>query len=166
MSITGTEKTLGLTMIPDGKSNICYGVLMQYAAASTTEDVILEAVSNYKDKRTVSEIHIKKINPKRATMLEMFALCSYADDAGISEKGATGSFGQLRRYAYNAAVNGKCREIDSFKSFCRLKLDWDSMLNSMKDIYLEAAVYNQYQQCLKFMDMFDHFYEKLNCINS
>ena len=46
------------------------------------------------------------------------------------------------------------------KDFCNKKIDWDYVINAVKDVYLEKESFDQYQECLKLMELFDYFYEK------
>lgn len=146
---------LGMTTIADGNSNISYVMRTQYAKKMTKDNPIIEVIWNYGGENKCQQVYIKLINPKKATMLEMFALCSFADAVGIYKED-TGSFQKLKCYAYNAAMNGRCKEITNYNDFSNRKLDWDDIINYMKDVYLDAEIYNQYQQCLKLMDMFDY----------
>lgn len=159
MSITLVEEKneyLGMTTIADGNMNISYIIHTRYAPKSTKKNPMIEVIWNYAGENRCQPVSIKTINPQKATMLEMFALCSFADAVGIYKEDA-GSFQKLKCYAYHAAMNGRCREITNYNDFCKRKLNWDDIVNYMKDVYLDAEVYNQYQQCLKLMDMFDYF---------
>ena len=152
-----TNEYLGITTIADGNSNISYVIRTQYAKNSSKANPIIEVVLNYEGNNADKQVYIKRVNPRNATMLEMFALCSYADDVGIYQCEDTSSFQQLKCYAYNMAMDGRCKEITNYRDFSKQKLDWDSIINYMKDVYLDSAVYHRYQQCLKLMDVFDYF---------
>lgn len=161
-----TEEYLGMTTITDGNSNISYVVCANYDKKSKKENPIIEVRLNYKGENVSRLVYIKSVNPKNATMLEMFALCCYADNVDIFKGENTSSFHQLKGYVHNAAMHGMCKIMTRYKDFFNRKIDWDNVINGVKDIYLEGAVYDQYQECLKLMDLFDYFYEKLECINS
>lgn len=159
MSITFVEEKneyLGMTAIADGNTNISYIIHTRYAQQSGKKNPMIEVIWNHAGENRCQPVSIKAINPQKATMLEMFALCSFADAVGIYKEDV-GSFQKLKCYAYHAAMNGRCREIANYNDFCKQKLNWDDIVNYMKDVYLDAEVYNQYQQCLKLMDMFDYF---------
>ncbi len=165
-SLRETVENLGMTTITDGNSNISYVVVANYAKKSTEENPIIEVRLHYNGESISKLVYITSINPKKATMLEMFALCCYADDANIYKGENTTSFQQLKGYVHNAAMHGLCKIIPQYKDFFNKKADWDRVINSVKDIYLADAVYDQYQGCLKLMDLFDYFYEKRECTTS
>lgn len=159
------DKTIGMTLIPDKKSNITYGVRAQYASDSTQENPVVNITANYGGDIISRSVDVKKVDAKSATMLEMFALCSYVDDRGISEKfSKTGNVGdkkdtfkELKKYAVNAATNGQCRRVNGYEDFVIAKLDWIRIVDIMKDQFLNAGIYQKYQQCLVYMDIFEYF---------
>ena len=155
-----TSEYLGMTNIADGKSNISYVVFAQYSKHSTDDNPVIGIGMNYQGDILNKQVYIRKVNPKHATMLEMFALCSFADDKHLYEGEAANSFQQLKGYVHNAAVHGIFQKITQYKDFCNKKIDWDYVINAVKDIYLEKESFDQYQECLKLMELFDYFYEK------
>lgn len=155
-----TSEYLGMTNIADGKSNISYVIFAQYSKDSTENNPIIGISMFYQGNTLSKQVYIKKVNPKHATMLEMFALCSFADDKNLYEGEAANSFQQLKGYAHNAAMHGIFQKITQYKDFCGKKIDWDHMINAVKDVYLEKESFGQYQECLKLMELFDYFYEK------
>lgn len=161
-----TSEYLGTTSIADDKSNISYVLYAHYMNHSTKENPIIGVRGHYRGEDICRQVYIRLINPKHATMLEMFALCSFADDIGLCKDKNTSFFPELRSYVRNAAAHGINKKITGYKEFCNKKIDWDSVINQVKDIYLKEEAFEQYQECIKLMDMFDHFYEKLRCGNS
>lgn len=155
-----TSEYLGMTNIANGKSNISYVLYAQYSKHSIDDNPIIEIGMHYQENTISKLVYIKKVNPKHATMLEMFALCSFADDKNLYEGEAVNSFQQLKGYAHNAAVHGIFQKITQYKDFCNKKIDWDYVINAVKDVYLEKESFDQYQECLKLMELFDYFYEK------
>lgn len=155
-----TSEYLGMTNIANGKSNISYVLYAQYSKYSTDDNPIIGIGMYYQGDTISKRVYIKKVNPKHATMLEMFALCSFADDKNLYEGEATNSFQQLKGYTHNAAVHGIFQKITQYKDFCNKKIDWDYVINAVKDVYLEKESFDQYQECLKLMELFDYFYEK------
>lgn len=160
-----TNEYLGITYIADDKSNISYVLYAQYTKHSTSKNPIVGVGVNYHGEIINRQVYIKSINPKHATMLELFALCSFADDTGLYKGENTSSFHQLKGYVHNATMNGICKRITQYKDFCNKKVDWDRVINEVKDIYLKEEAFDQYQECLKLMDMFDYFYEKIEYAN-
>lgn len=159
-----TNEYLGITNIADDKSNVSYVLYAQYMKQSTSKNPIVGVGANYRGEIINRQVYIKSVNPKHATMLEMFALCSFADDTGIYKGENASSFQRLKGCVHNAARNGMCKRIAQYKDFCNKKIDWDRVINEVKDIYLKEEAFDQYQECLKLMDMFDYFYEKRQCI--
>ncbi len=149
-------KVLGLTTLP-GKGNMSYGMIAQYAADSTKEDPIIQVTANYEGKRVSYKVHVNEVNPENASALEMFALCSYSDDAGISDGGALGSWQKLKTCAGNAAHNGQFGSIEDAESFFGKSLDWLEMIGYMAIEYRKAGIYNQYQSCLNLKAMMSRF---------
>lgn len=159
-----TNEYLGITNVADDKSNISYVLYAQYVNQSKTKNPIVGVGVNYQGEEISRRVYIKVVNPKHATMLEMFALCSYADDTGLYKGENTSSFHQLKGYVHNASMHGMCEKITGYQDFCNKKVDWDKIINKVKDIYLRDEVFDQYRECLKLMELFDYFYEKLECV--
>ena len=151
------SKILGLTMIPEEGSNITYGMRAQYAAESTDDDPIVQVTSNYGGKAVSYNVHINDVDPRNASQLEMFALCSYADDKGISDSGTFGSYQKLKYYSLNAQDNGYCSGLNGTDSFVNTKFNWEGIVTKMMDNYLSAGAYNQYQDGNKLLAMFHQF---------
>lgn len=159
------EKTIGMTLIPDKKSNITYGIRAQYASDSTDDNPVISVTANYGGDIISRNVAVKKVDAKSATMLEMFALCSYVDYKGIREKfskeeksdSKKDTFKELKKYAVNVATNGQCRRVNGYEDFVIVKLDWIHIVNIMKDQFLNAGIYQKYQQCLVYMDIFEYF---------
>lgn len=158
-----TNEYLGMTHIADGKSNISYVIYAYYAKHTTWDNPIIEVGMNYQGEVISRQVNIKSINPKHATMLEMFALCSFADDAGLYKGENASSFHQLKGYVHNASMHGICKKITGYKDFSNRKVDWDKIINEVKDIYLKEEAFDQYQECLKLMEIFDYFMKERIC---
>lgn len=160
-NMSADERILGLTMVTDRESGITYAMSAQYDMASASDNPIITIVSNYRDKKHEYKIEIYGVNPYSATMMEMFALCCYADDKKISKNRENfGTFHILKQYMTNAVTNGICNKIAGYEKFYSAKLDWNEIVNFMKNEFLTAGVYNQYQECLYLMEMIDYFYSK------
>lgn len=159
--IGATEKILGLTMVTDRESGITYGMSAQYDTTSVSDNPIITIVSNYKDRKHEYKIKIYEVNPYSATMMEMFALCCYADDKKISNSDVSfGTFHIMKQYMMNAVTNGICNKAVGYEKFQSVKFDWNKIVNFMKNEFLAEGVYKQYQECLHLMKMMDYFYSK------
>lgn len=154
------DKVLGLTMVSDKATNMTYAVSAQYAADSTESLPVVRLTANYKHETTSYEIKICDINPKRASMKEMFALCCHVDARGILDGGSFGTFHLMKQYMKNAAKKGMCEKVNDYTEFLCKKLDWDVIATFMKDEFLAAGLLEQYQDCLRIIDTMDYFYTK------
>lgn len=153
-----TKKIIGVTMLCDREMNTTYGVKAQYGSQLDPDNPIVEVITNYADTHTKFEVIIKEINPQNATLLEMFALCSYADHKMEKEPGAFGSFRELKNYVNVAGNQRVCHKTQTYFDFVLVKSDWITTVNLMKDEFLEAGIYYQYQSCLHLLDIFDYLF--------
>ncbi len=96
-----------------------------YAADSTTENPIMEVQTTKEDGTPDTfRININDIDPKNATQLEMFALCSHADAQGISAAKRNGdSYMSLIEYARYGGY-----EADNINDFVVKKQDWNKIV--------------------------------------
>ena len=88
-------------------------------------------------------ININEVNPRFATEIEMFALCSYADAKGIGTGGTFGSWQTLNYYRDNASHNGYFELTNGTDSFQSVKQDWMKMVQLMMKDYMEAGLFKQ-----------------------
>lgn len=100
-----TGKSLGMTTIPYSDM-LSYGMSAGYSDASTEEDPIVQVHAIYGCATMTYDVHVKQVNPSNASQLEMFALCCYTDDQGITERGSFGSYSRMKVFARNAYDNG------------------------------------------------------------
>lgn len=143
---------LGITMIPEDGQSVIYGMRAMLSNKSTSEHPIVQVISNLGGKQEIYNVDIRKVNPKNATQLEMFALLSYTDKMGVTDGGAFGSHQQLQLYAENASHNGYCDSIAGGVVFCNGKFNWSAILEKIMKDYLNARIYNQYDDCKKLLD--------------
>ncbi len=143
---------LGLTMVPEEGEEIAYGVRAMLSDKSTSDNPIVQVISNFDGKKVIYNVEVNKVDPENATQLEMFALLSYTDKIGITDRGTFGSFHQLKVYATNAALNGYCDSLSGVETFLYKKFDWSEILESIMKDYLEAESYKQYEECKELMD--------------
>lgn len=148
---------LGITMIPEEVNGVTYGMRANYATDSTEKDPIVQITSNYGGRSVTYKVHINEVDPRNASQLEMFALCSYADDKGLSNQGTFGSFQQLKVYGMNAEHNEYCNSLSGHNTFLNEKFDWTGIVSRMMDDYLGAGLFDQYQSGTHLMAMFEQF---------
>ena len=88
-------------------------------------------------------ININEVNPRNASEIEMFALCSYADAKGIGTGGTFGSWQTLNYYRDNASHNGYFELSNGTDSFQNVKQDWMKMVRVMMKDYMDAGLFKQ-----------------------
>lgn len=142
----GVGDVLGLTMIRYSDS-MSYGMSAFYSDQSTEKDPIIRISSNYGGEQRYYDVHVKDVDPRNASQLEMFALSCYQDDKGITDGGTYGSFTRLKAYASNAADNSQGIDLQNPDN-ASVKLDWVSVLQEMSNVYIQnSQTYSQYLDC-------------------
>lgn len=150
-------KVIGLATIPDGNSNIFYGMKAQYAAEATEDNPVIQVTANLGGEYVSYKVNINDVDPRNASQLEMFALCSYADDKGFSSAGILGSYHSMKIFAENAEINGYISGLKGYGNFLNAKFDWREIVSRMMGDYLNAGVYKQYQAGQNLMGIIDRF---------
>lgn len=161
--ITGNQserKVIGVTFMIDQKTKTTYTWKVQIKNTSSTETKLLEVFSNCGKEQERYEISLTGLNPKNATMLEMFAYCSYADFCLRGAQSAFGSFEELKKYLSMAGTQRLCINRRSYEELTTKKRNWEVIVKRMRQEYLDAGLYAQYQSCLYLQDVFDFLYEK------
>lgn len=157
----GTGEVLGLTMIKYNDS-IHYGMSATYSTASTEADPIVRISSNYGGEQRYYDVHVKDVDPKNASQLEMFALSCYQDDQGITDGGTYGSFTRMKVYASNAADIGKGIDLEDPDN-ASAKIDWVAMLKQMSQLYLQnSQTYSQYLDCVSLASKLENRSDEVN----
>lgn len=151
-----SRPVLSMTMIPDG-GDITYGMTAKYAEHSTDADPVIQVSSNYGGKTVIYNVNINEVNPQNASQLEMFALCAYSDDKGISQRGTFGSYQRMKVFGQNAEMNGYCSGLSGYRNFLDTKFNWMNIVSRMMNDYLQAGIYRQYRQGTQLMGMFNYF---------
>lgn len=154
------DRVIGMTMIPYN-DNVSYGVVAKYAEESTSDNPVIEVVSNRGGEKTVYRVNINEVDPNNATMLEMFALLSYADDQGLSTPNSFSSFQELKVYAMNAAQNGYCESVESFEDFVNVKMDWTKPIDTVGQDYMEAGISEQYDATQALLDFLQNHIKEM-----
>lgn len=155
------SRVIGLTTIPYSNM-MSYGMKAQYAPESTKENPVIQVTSNYGGETVSYNVNVNEVNPENASQLEMFALLSYADDAGISKGGTFGSYQQMKTYSYNACSNGyiagySVSSFSSYETFMTGSFNWSGIISAMMEDYLSAGIYDQSQNCKNLLDVFGKF---------
>lgn len=158
---------LGITMVPEEGQSVTYGLRAMLSVQSTPDNPIVQVVSHLGGKKVIYNVEVNKVNPNNATQLEMFALLSYTDQMGITDGGTFGSHQQLEVYGGNASGIGFCNSLSGADVFLNEKFDWTSIMEEMVQVYQEAGVEHQAEDCKKLLAYFrtvnaeDEDYQKL-----
>lgn len=149
---------LGIACIKDSNGKQSYGMAARYADGSTSKNPVVQ-VSLRKSGNDVEyyDIDINSINPSNATELEMFALCSYADDQKIGTNGTFGTWQTLKYYNENAITNGNVVDTNTVEAFDSVKKDWVGMCSQMMKEYFNAGIFKQYKDGMSLMNTFSEF---------
>ena len=155
VSIAETEdggEFLGLTMVPEEGQSVTYGMRAMLSEKSTPDNPIVQVVSNLGGKKVIYNVEVNKVNPNNATQLEMFALLSYTDKMGITDGGTFGSHQQLEVYGGNASRIGYCGSLSGEDVFLNKRFDWASIMERMVQVYKDAGIENQAEDCKVLFD--------------
>ena len=115
-------KRIGITTVGDR------GYIAMYADSSTEEDPVVK-VGKY-------EVHVKDVDPKHATRMEMFALLSYMDDQGLTDNHGMSSYSKMKAYASQAEYNGFVSGIEDEDLAWSEMRDWIAILRNAKETFL------------------------------
>jgi len=142
-------EVIGMTALaPKAGTNVSYVAAARVAPDCVRENPLVQVdIDN-----SGYQIRVNGVNPKNASLLEMFALCTYADYIGITQHETFDTYSQFKQAADYAAVSG----YGSVSDFIYEATDWESIIGAVKDDYLEHGAYDQYLQCLRLMDLFDY----------
>lgn len=117
-----------------------------YAKNSTGENpIILVKVTNEAGAVSKYSVTIHDIDPANASDLEMFALCSYADDQGMGMGETKGSWEALQSYKNQSAANGTATASLTLEDFASLRQDCTAIITIMVD---QAITNGDYRQVL------------------
>ncbi len=136
------EKGEALSIAIAGKGAIGHGVRAVLLEESTPDRPIIQVTSNYNGKREFFNIDISKVDPRNATEMEMFALCSYADATGKGSGDSLGSYHTLHISAALAKYNNYSGELNdappSWEQFTEKKIDWTEMEKFTVDVFKDS----------------------------
>lgn len=137
------SKVLGMGFLHDKNNPISYGMTAKYAEDYSEENPVIQVNVTKPNGKEEYLININEVNPRNASEIEMFALCSYADAKGIGTGGTFGSWQTLNYYRDNASHNGYFELSNGTDSFQSVKQDWMKMVQLMMKDYMEAGLFKQ-----------------------
>ena len=152
---------LGIAMIPEEGKHVIYGMRAVLLHHPGSDAPIVQVISNLSGTEEIYHVDISKVNPQKATQLEMVALLSYADKMELLDGGSFGSYQQLEVYAMNASHNGYCDGLMGGDVFIDRKFNWSNIIEKIMRDYLEGGIDKQYDACKRLLDFFDTI--KKNC---
>jgi hypothetical protein len=149
---------LGITMLREPGTNRFWGMKAKYASCSTQDNPVIYVETNYGGKTVSYNVNIHEVDPNNASRLEMFALCSYADDIGIGDNSTYGTYSTLRSFEemanHNGYIDSKTGELSTFDQFQNVKLNWVNMSKKVIDLLYKCNDLIQYKKGLNIIDMF------------
>ena len=152
---------LGLTMLKEPGTNCFWGMEAKYAECSTQDNPVIYVETNYGGKTVSYNVNINEIDPGNASQLEVFALCSYADDIGIGDGSTFGTYSTLRSYkemaAHNGYVDSQMQEPGGIVQFKNEKLNWVNMCEKVVDLLYKCNDPVQYKKGLNILDLFSKY---------
>lgn len=134
-------KHLNLAVVA-GEGGMGYGLIAMLPESSTPDNPIIQIISGVGGKREVYNIDISKIDPRNATEMEMFALCSYADEMGQGTGDSLGSYHTLSLSCALAKYNGYTGELNeeppSWDQFANRRMDWTKTERFTVDVFKDS----------------------------
>lgn len=154
------RKIIGLSMLYDIESNYKATWKAMYSVRTMKQKPMISVVINTENTMNKYEIDLTKVHCKRATCLEIFALCSYAQDNHLCGITTFGSFDLMMKFFQRNAKQHMSERNSGKEKYLQQEQDWEDIINMMKREYLDDGLYAQYQNCLQLLDMIDYFMEK------
>lgn len=149
-------KGIGVAYIHDISQNGLFATAC-YSDYSSVEEPIINVIYKSNEALIYHEVKVKDIDTSNATELEMFALCSYADDQGLGDKSTFGTFNTLKGFRMMAVHNGYIGDTDihnqTRKDFLEQRIDWDRVANKVTKLVKDCKDYNQYEKGLCILNM-------------
>ncbi len=152
---------LGLTMLKEPGANRFWGMKAKYAECSTRDNPVIYVETNYGGKTVSYNVSINEIDPNNASQLEIFALCSYADDIGIGDGSTFGTYNTLHSYkemaVHNGYIDSQMQEPGGIVQFKNVKLNWVNMCEKVVDLLYKCNDPVQYKKGLSILDLFSKY---------
>lgn len=152
--------TLSLTTIPYSET-MSYGMAAFHSDKSTVNDPIIKISCNYGGEQRYYDVHVNEVNPHNASAIEMFAVCAYLDEQGVTDKGTFGSYNKIKVYGQNASDSGEFLDLQDSGNY-NIPVDWIKMLREMAQLYLEnSRTYEQSLDASKLADVLMNIKENI-----
>jgi len=151
---------LSITMVAKPNTNISYGVVAAYAKESTSKNPIINVTTNYDGKTLSYNVNVNEVDPKKASRLELFALCAYADDVGLGDKSTFGTYQTLHTYEEMAKYNGYISsdtQAGTLEQFENEKINWVNMSQKVMGLLYKCNDLAQYNKGIRIMDLFANY---------
>lgn len=151
---------LSLSMIPYSET-MSYGMAAFHSDKSTVDDPIIKISCNYGGEQRYYDVHVNEVNPHNASAIEMFAVCAYLDEQGVTDKGTFGSYNKIKAYGQNASDSGNFLDLQVSGNY-NIPVDWIKMLREMALLYLEnSRTYEQSLDASKLADVLMNIKENI-----
>ncbi len=102
------DGVLGIGFLHEKNNTVHYGMCAKYAENYSEENPVIKVNVTRQGKTEEYHININEVNPRNATEIEMFALCSYADAKGMG-RGCWESLKSLKLIATHSIISKKAR---------------------------------------------------------
>lgn len=129
-----------------------------YADDSTEEEPVVVLTKGIKGEELM-RVNINDIDPSSATKAEMFALCGYLDNKGLTAPSTFGSYTTLMVVEEMATHNGFMKATSSESNFSETKIDWTTITKKVADLVFRCKDMAQYLKIKSIADILPN-YEK------
>lgn len=127
-----------------------------YADDSTEEEPIVVLTKGVKGEELM-RININDIDPSSATKAEMFALCGYLDNKGLTAPGTFGSYATLVVVEEMATHNGFMKATSLESKFSETKIDWTMITKKVVDLVFRCNDMAQYLKIKSIADILSNY---------
>lgn len=145
---------LGSSFLEVAGSDKVYGMVAKYAEGSTEGKPVIKV--RVETPRGAEEhcINVKEVDPRNATEIEMFALCTYVDVTGQGAKGMSGSWHMAKYCSDNAGRGKHYRTPHNLEEYWTVKHNWVEMVSDAADGCMGGGLYGQAMNGRKLLSMF------------
>lgn len=133
-------------------------MMSEYAKDFSYENPVIRVMLQKENGETEDHrVNIHEIDTRNASEIEIFALCTYADNYE-KKTGKNDDYWQIFQYYRECALkDGYLETTDQGKDFEMIKKDWDSMIHSKAVDYMDSKLYKQSLDGNKLLDMFQKY---------
>lgn len=148
------SEILGFSFLSVTGRDTVYGMYAQYAKDSSPGEP--KIVVKIQTPQGLEEhcVNVKEVDPKSATEIEMFALCTYADASGQGVKGTSGSWQMLKYHCSNTRGRGAYHTLNRLEEYATVRRDWTKLVRSSVNDCINNGMYRQVMEGNSLLDLF------------